>query len=86
MNVGKDAMGTMANTLILAFTGNYLNLMLMIYSYGIPITQLVNTDLIAIEIIRAIAGSIGIILTVPIIAFISAYLPELHFKKSGTVD
>jgi uncharacterized membrane protein len=86
MNVGKDAMGTMANTLILAFTGNSLNLMLMIYSYGIPITQLVNTDLIAIEIIRAIAGSIGIILTVPIIAFISAYLPELHFKKSGTVD
>jgi uncharacterized membrane protein len=74
MNVGKDAMGTMANTLILAFAGNSLNLMLMIYSYGIPVNQLMNTDLIAIEIIRAIAGSIGIILTVPIIAFVSAYL------------
>lgn len=74
MNVGKDAMGTMANTLILAFTGNSLNLMLMIYSYGIPVTQLMNTDLIAIEIIRAIAGSIGIICTVPIIAFVCAYL------------
>lgn len=72
MNIGKDAMGTMANTLILAFTGSSLNLLLMIYSYGIPYTQLINTDSIAIEIIRGIAGSIGIVLTVPIVAFISA--------------
>lgn len=72
MNIGKDAMGTMANTLILAFTGASLNLLLMIYSYGIPYTQLINTDSIAIEIIRGIAGSIGIVLTVPIVAFISA--------------
>jgi uncharacterized membrane protein len=72
MNIGKDAMGTMANTLILAFTGSSLNLLLMIYSYGIPYSQLINTDIIAIEIIRAIAGSIGIVLTVPIVAYISS--------------
>ncbi|MSS62385.1 YibE/F family protein [Velocimicrobium porci] len=72
MNIGKDAMGTMANTLILAFTGASLNLLLLIYSYGIPYTQLMNTDLIAIEIMKGIAGSVGIILTVPIVAFISA--------------
>lgn len=79
MNIGKDAMGTMANTLILAFTGSSLNLLLMIYSYGIPYTQLINTDSIAIEIIRGIAGSIGIVLTVPIVAFISANV-EMHRK------
>lgn len=72
MNIGKDAMGTMANTLILAFTGASLNLMLMIYSYGIPYAQLINTDSIAIEVIRGIAGSIGIVLTVPIVALISS--------------
>lgn len=69
MNIGKDAMGTMANTLILAFTGSSLNLMLLIYSYGIPYNQLINTDLIAIEILQGISGSLGIILTVPISAY-----------------
>lgn len=69
MNIGKDAMGTMANTLILAFTGSSLNLMLLIYSYGIPYNQLINTDLIAIEILQGISGSLGIILAVPISAY-----------------
>ncbi|MGB8450728.1 MAG: YibE/F family protein [Anaerocolumna sp.] len=76
MNIGRDAMGTMANTLILAFTGSSLNLLLMIYSYGIPYSQLINTDIIAIEIIRGIAGSIGIVLTVPIIAYVSSRIEK----------
>ncbi|MGN1192379.1 MAG: YibE/F family protein [Dorea sp.] len=72
MNIGRDAMGTMSNTLILAFAGNSLNMILMIYSYGVGFQQLMNTDFVAIEIIRSIAGSIGIICTVPIVAFIAA--------------
>lgn len=73
MNIGKDAMGTMSNTLILAFVGNSFNMMLMIYSYGIGFQQLMNTDFIAVEMIRSIAGSIGIICTVPIVALIAAF-------------
>lgn len=69
MNIGKDAMGTMANTLILAFTGSSLNLMLLIYSFGVPYNQLMNTDLIAIEILQGISGSLGIILAVPVTAY-----------------
>ncbi len=72
MNIGKDAMGTMANTLILAFTGSSLNLMLLIYSFGIPYNQLMNTDLIAIEILQGISGSLGIILAVPVTAYIAS--------------
>lgn len=72
MNIGKDAMGTMSNTLILAFAGNSLNMMVMIYSYGIGFQQLMNTDFIAIEIIRSIAGSIGIICTVPFVVLIAS--------------
>lgn len=72
MNIGRDAMGTMSNTLILAFAGNSLNMILMIYSYGVSFQQLMNTDFVAIEVVRSIAGSIGIICTVPIVAFISA--------------
>ena len=73
MNIGRDAMGTMANTLILAFAGNSLNMMILICSYGVSFQQLINTDFVAIEIISAIAGSIGIILAVPLVSFIGAY-------------
>lgn len=72
MNIGRDAMGTMANTLILAFAGNSLNMMIMIYSYGVSFQQLMNTDFVAIEIIRAIAGSMGIVFTVPVVSAVSA--------------
>lgn len=81
MNIGKDAMGTMSNTLILAFAGNSLNMMLMIYSYGVSFQQLMNTDFVAIEIIRSIAGSIGIICTVPLVAFIAAAVFGKRRKK-----
>lgn len=74
MNIGKDAMGTMANTLILAFAGGSLNMILLIYSYGVSFQQLMNTDFIAIELIQSIAGSIGIICTVPIAAFVAAFV------------
>lgn len=76
MNIGRDAMGTMANTLVLAFVGGSLNMMVLIYSYGVSFTQLMNTDFVAIEMIQAIAGSIGIILTVPCVSAISAILLE----------
>lgn len=82
MNIGKDAMGTMSNTLILAFAGNSLNMMVMIYSYGIGFQQLMNTDFIAIEIIRSIAGSIGIICTVPFVAQIASTV----FAKSHSTN
>ncbi|MCR5197008.1 MAG: YibE/F family protein [Pseudobutyrivibrio sp.] len=74
MNIGKDAMGTMANTLVLAYVGGALNMMILIHSYGVSFIQLVNTDFVAIEIIRAIAGSVGIIGTVPCVAAVGAYL------------
>lgn len=72
MNIGKDAMGTMANTLVLAFAGTSLNMMILIYSYGVSFIQLINTDFVASEVIRAVAGSMGIVLTVPFVAAISA--------------
>lgn len=74
MNIGRDAMGTMANTLVLAFAGTSLNMMIFIYAYDVSYVQLINTDFVAIEVIRALSGSVGIVLTVPLVAFISAAL------------
>lgn len=81
MNIGRDAMGTMANTLILAVAGTSLNMMLMIYSYDVSFQQLMNTDFVAIEIIQCIAGSVGIVCTVPLVALLSAAVFGKKTKK-----
>ena len=76
MNIGRDAMGTMANTLILAFAGSSFTLLLLVYFYDITPLQLLSTDLIAREVIQGVSGSIGIVLTVPIVAFLSARIEK----------
>ena len=81
MHIGRDAMGTMATTLILAVAGTSLNMMLMIYSYDVSFQQLMNTDFVAIEIIQCIAGSVGIVCTVPLVALLSAAVFGKKTKK-----
>lgn len=83
MNIGRDAMGTMANTLILAFAGSSLNTLLLLQVYDYPFIQIFNTDAIAEELIRGVAGSIGIILTVPLVAVLSSQLMKTGEKKSS---
>lgn len=74
LKVGRDIMGTMANTLILAFTGGSLSLILLIWGYQMTYRQMINMPFIAIEIIQGLSGSIGIILTVPFTALVSVWL------------
>lgn len=74
MRIGRDATGTMANTLVLAFAGSSLNMMILIYSYHVTFIQLMNTDFVAEELVRGVAGSMGIILTVPCVAGICTWL------------
>lgn len=78
INVGKDMMGTMSNTLILAFTGSSINTLVFMYVYAYPITQIMNMYAIGIEIIQGIASTLGVILTVPIVSIISAW----HLKRN----
>lgn len=72
MNIGRDAMGTMANTLILAFAGSSLNTLLLVDVLGYSLRMVFNSDVIVMEIVRGMAGSVGIILTVPLVAALSA--------------
>jgi uncharacterized membrane protein len=74
MVIGRDTTGTMANTLVLAFAGSSLNMMVLIFSYRVSFLQLMNTDFIAVEAVRAVAGSLGIMMTVPCVAVITAAL------------
>lgn len=73
MNIGKDMMGSMSNTLILAYVGTTLHLIILFIVYQIKFVEIINLDSIATEIIRAISGSIGLILTIPFTVFVGTY-------------
>jgi len=79
MNVGQDIIGTMTNTLILVFVGGMLGVIIISVAYGMPYNHFINTDMIAIEVTQALSGSIGLVLTVPITAFVSVTMAK--FKK-----
>jgi len=74
MNVGRDIMTTMSNTLILAYTGAALPLLLLFMAYETPVIKIMNMDLIATEIVRALSGSIGLLLTIPLTVVASSFL------------
>ena len=74
MNIGKDVMGTMSNTLILAYAGTSMCLMLLFMVNNMTLTEIVNMELIATEIVRALAGTIGLIISIPITAFVASFL------------
>ena len=76
MNVGRDMMATMSNTLILAYVGGSLQLLLLLMAYQIPLIEMINQDGLASEIVRSLAGSIGLILTIPITALAASLLSQ----------
>lgn len=80
MNIGKDIMGTMTNTLILAFTGSSINILIIYFMYNIPYIQLINIDLIVLEIVQGLSGGIAVILSIPITAFAASEL--IGYKKT----
>lgn len=82
MNVGKDVMGTMTNTLILAYTGSSIPLLLLFMAYETSMVKIMNLDIIATEIVRSLSGSIGLVLTIPITALISSILIKKDKDKS----
>ncbi len=77
ISIGKDIMGTMSNTLILAFMGGSLSLILLLWGYQMEFRQLINMPFMSLEIIQGLAGSIGIVLAVPLTALISAWLMKI---------
>jgi uncharacterized membrane protein len=74
MQVGRDIIGTMANTLILAYAGSSLSLFILFYHFSEGWIELINMDLVATEIIRGLAGTVGLIITIPVTAFSAAVL------------
>ena len=72
MNIGRDMVGTMTNTLLLAILGSGLTLVVYIYSLGLQPWQLLSSSYMSLEAISGIASSIGVMLAVPLTAAICA--------------
>lgn len=66
MHVGRDMMGTDSNTLILAFAGGSISMLVLDYAYSLPYQQIINSNNIGIAIMQGLSGSFGIVLAVPV--------------------
>ena len=74
MHVARDMMGTDSNTLILAFAGSSVSMLLLDYAYDLPYQQIINSNNIGIAIMQGLAGSFGIVLSVPLTVLICTVL------------
>ena len=84
MRVGRDMMGTDSNTLILAFAGGSVSMLVLDYAYDLPWLQIINSNNIAISIMQGLSGSFGVILSVPATVLLAALLYTLPSRKATT--
>lgn len=76
LEVGKDIMATMVNTLILAYVGGSMPLFLLFHNLNMPMSHMISKEIIATEIIRSLCGSIGLILTIPLTSIIASTMAK----------
>lgn len=83
MRVGRDMMGTDSNTLILAFAGGSISMLVLDYAYDLPYLQIINSNNIGIAIMQGLAGSFGIVLSVPVTVLLAVFLYTLGRQKQS---
>lgn len=74
MRIGRDMMGTDSNTLILAFAGGSVSMLVLDYSYNLPWLQVVNSNNIGIAVMQGLSGSFGVILCVPATVLMASWI------------
>ncbi|MCL2383348.1 MAG: YibE/F family protein [Oscillospiraceae bacterium] len=84
MNIGKDAMATMSNTLILAYVGSLITIILLFMANNTEFSHIINIEMMTEEVIKGVTGSIGLITVIPITSYISALL-YCSEKESNTI-
>ena len=90
MRVGRDMMGTDSNTLILAFAGSSVSMLVLDYAYDLPWLQMINSNNIGIAVMQGLSGSFGIVLSVPATVLLAAFVYTLkrpgHAKEAETAS
>lgn len=86
MNIGQDIMGTMANTLVLAYIGSSLSLVLLLLVNSSSLADMLNRELVVVEALKTLVGSIGLLCTIPLTSLLSAWVYTsgdlLAFRRS----
>jgi hypothetical protein len=80
INIGKDIMGSMVNTLVLAYIGSSLTIILLLIVYTSSSLELFNMEQVIVEILQALVGSLGILLAMPLTALVCA---AMYSQKHG---
>ncbi|MCT4594233.1 MAG: YibE/F family protein [Anaeromicrobium sp.] len=82
-NVGRDVVGTMTTTLLLAYSGGYLTLLMLFMDKNASFSRIINFKIVSAEIMRTVIGSIGLVLVAPITAIVAGIIYS-KVKKNVT--
>lgn len=83
LNIGRDVIGTMSNTLILAYIGGSMgSVILFLYNFGTSPIQLLNYESLVIELLHILVGSLGILFTLPLTSAVCAFI----YSRRGVAE
>ncbi len=80
--IGKAVIGTMTTTLLLAYSGGYITLLMLFYSQETSFTRMINFKLVSAEVLRTLSGSTGLVLVAPLTAVIASWIYTRGEKKA----
>lgn len=87
MNVGRAAMGTMTITLLLAYSGSCITLIMVFMAQGTPVSHILNYKYVAAELLDTVVGSFGLVTVAPFTALVAGFLltkrKDLFVQKRG---
>jgi uncharacterized membrane protein len=84
--VGQAVIGTMTTTLLLAYSGGYLTLLMLFMTKNSSLNRILNFKMVSAEILRTLTGSIGLVLVAPITAFLAGWIYCTEFSISLKIN
>ena len=78
--IGRPVVGTMTTTLLLAYSGGYMALLMVFMAQGVPVVNLLNLNYVSAEILHTLVGSFGLVSVAPFTAFVGAFI---YTRKNG---
>ncbi|MBO4512197.1 MAG: YibE/F family protein, partial [Victivallales bacterium] len=74
LRMGRSVVGTMTTTLLLAYSGGYITLLMMFCAQGNSLGEILNNPLVASEVVKTLIGSFSLVLVAPFTAFFAGYI------------
>jgi uncharacterized membrane protein len=81
MAVGRAVVGTMTTTLLLAYSGSYIGLLMLFMGQGIPLASMLNRGFMAAEVLNTVIGSLGVVAVAPLTALAGGLLYRIPARK-----